>query len=192
MATTKNDASKVSAGKPAVVGAIYTAPVKSTLPTDAKTALDKAFECVGYISEDGVGNDNSPEREVQRAWGGDPVNTSQTAKDDTFTFTMIEAMNPTVLKAVYGDKNVSGDLATGIKIRANTQEQPNRAWVIDMILKGEVPKRIVIPSAAVTAVGTITYNDESVIGYETTLSCEPWADYDGDTHQEFIGGAAAG
>lgn len=190
MAKSKNDASKVSAGKPAVVGAIYTAPVKSTLPTDAKTELDPAFECVGYISTDGVANDNSPEREVQRAWGGDPVNTSQTEKDDTFTFTMIECMNVAAIKAVYGEKNVTGTLESGIKIRANSQEQPNRAWVIDMILKGDVPKRIVIPSAAVTSVGTINYNDEDVVGYETTISAEPWADYDGDTHQEFIGGAA--
>lgn len=191
MATTKNDAKKVSAGKPSVVGAIYTAPVGSKLPTDAKSALDAAFECVGYISSDGVSNDNSPEREVTRAWGGDPVNTSQTEKDDTFGFTMIEALNITPLKAVYGEKNVSGTLETGITVRANSQETPNRAWVIDMILKGEVPKRIVIPSASVTEVGTITYSDESVIGYETTISAEPWAEFDGDTHREYIGGAAA-
>lgn len=190
MAKTKNDAAKVSAGKPAVIGAIYTAPVKSTLPTDAKAELDPAFECVGYISSDGVSNDNSPEREVTRAWGGDPVNTSQTEKDDTFTFTMIEALNPVPLKAVYGEKNVSGTLETGITVRANSQETPNRAWVIDTILKGDVPKRIVIPSAAVTEVGTITYNDESVIGYETTISAEPWADFDGDTHREYIGAPA--
>nr|WP_325300310.1 phage tail protein [uncultured Dysosmobacter sp.] len=190
MGKSKNDASKVSAGKPAVVGAIYTAPVNSTLPTKAKEDLDPAFQCVGYISNDGVANDNSPERETTRAWGGDPVNTSQTEKDDTYKFTMIEALNVNVLKAVYGEKNVSGDLATGITIRANSQEQPNMAWVVDMILKGDVPKRIVIPSAAVTAVGTITYADSSVIGYETTISAEPWADYEGDTHREFIGGAS--
>lgn len=189
MAQSKNDASKVSAGKPAVVGAIYAAPIKSTLPTDAKKALDEAFKCVGYISDAGVSNDNSPERETTRAWGGDPVNTSQTEKDDTFTFTMIEALNVEALKAVYGAANVTGDLASGITIRANSQEQPNMAWVIDMILKGNVPKRIVIPSAAVTAVGTITYADSSVIGYETTISAEPWADLEGDTHREYIGGA---
>ena len=189
MAQSKNDASKVSAGKPAVVGAIYTAPLKSTLPTDAKAELDPAFNCVGYISNAGVANDNSPERETTRAWGGDPVNTSQTAKDDTYTYTMIEALNVYALKAVYGEKNVSGDLESGITIRANSQEQPNMAWVIDMILKGDIPKRIVIPSAAVTSVGTITYADSSVIGYETTISCEPWADFEGDTHREYIGGA---
>lgn len=189
MATSKNNAKNVSAGKPKIIGAVYRAPVGTTLPTKATDELDPAFNCVGYISEDGVVNSNSPEREVTRAWGGDPVNTSQTEKDDTWKFTMIEAMNIYALKSVYGDGNVSGTLEEGIVVRANSEEAPNLAWVIDMILKGNVPKRVVIPSAAVTAVEDITYADGSVIGYGTTISAEPYAELEGDTHREYIGGA---
>ena len=54
------DAKNVTAAKPKVGGAVWRAPLGTTLPTDAKTALDKAFKSLGYISGDGLTNANSP------------------------------------------------------------------------------------------------------------------------------------
>ena len=53
------DAKNVTAAKPKVGGAVWRAPLGTTLPTDAKTALDKAFKSLGYISSDGLTNAKS-------------------------------------------------------------------------------------------------------------------------------------
>lgn len=185
--STSNTAANVSVGKPKIAGAVYCAPKGSTLPTDATTALDAAFKALGYVSEDGVTNTNSPETETIKAWGGDVVLTTLTGKADQFKLTLIESLNTDVLKAVYGSSNVSGSTAAGLSVRANSTMPAASAWVIEMILTGNIAKRIVIPEAQIAEIGDIVYKDSEAIGYELTLNALPCADLNGgDTHIEYI------
>ena len=179
-----NTVNNVTAGKPAVAGGVWRAPLGSTLPTDASTSLDAAFKCLGYVSEDGVKNNNSPESDTIKAWGGDSVLTVQTSKEDTWGLTMIEAINLELLKAIYGSTNVSGALATGVTVKANADEQADAIWVFEMILRGGVLKRVVLPDAKISEIGEITYKDDEAVGYELTLTAMP--DSSGNTHYEYI------
>ena len=177
-------ATNVSAGKPKIGGAVYRAPAGTTLPTDASTALANAFVALGYCSDSGLTNSNSPETDAIKAWGGDTVMTIQTSKEDTFAFTLIEALNVDVLKAIYGDTNVSGTLSTGITITANSKEQTESIYVFELVMRGGAVKRIVIPSASLTEMGDVVYNDNDPVGYEMTLTALP--DSSGNTHYEYL------
>ena len=182
-----NNVALVTTGKPKKTGAIFRAPYGTTLPTTSVATLDSAFKLLGYVSEDGVTNSNSPETATVKAWGGDTVLTTQNEKNDTFSFKLIEALNADVLKTVYGDNNVSGASVTdtnGITVTANADELPVSSWVIDMIVNGNYIKRIVIPAGKVSEIGDIEYVDDDAVGYEITVSCMP--DETGMTHKEFI------
>lgn len=181
------DVSNVTAGKPNTSGAIYFAAIGTSLPESTSDSLS-SFTELGYASEDGITNTNTPETEVLRAWGGDVVLTVQNSKDDTFKLKLIEALNDDVLKAIYGSTNVAAT-TEGFKVEVNSDEAEANSWVIDMVMRDKAAKRIVIPNAKVTEIGDIVYSDNEAVGYEITLTCMP--DEDGVNHYEYFKEAAS-
>lgn len=178
------NAGNVSASKPKVGGAVFAAPVGTTLPTTVSDELNEAFANHGYVSDAGIVNTNTATSEKIKAWGGDTVLDSQTEKPDNWKLKMIEGLNLNVLKSVYGDDNVTGTLETGITIKANSKELEEKAWVFDTIMKGNVAKRLVLPNAKIISVGDIAYVDNNAVGYDVTISATP--DEAGQTHYEYI------
>lgn len=187
--TSTNTATNVSAGKPKIGGAIYRAIKGTAAPTDAVSTLASAFKAMGYVSSDGLVNTNSMQTSEIKAWGGDTVMVAQTGKTDTMKFMLIESLNSDVLSAVFGAGNVTGTLSTGMTIKVNADLQEEAVWVIDMVLNGNVAKRIVVPSGVISALADITYKDDNVIGYGITLACLP--DSSENSHYEYLksGGA---
>lgn len=179
-----NLASNVSAGKPKTTGAIWAAPKGTALPTDTSSALNEAFKCLGYCADDGLTNSTNLESTDIKAWGGDTVLNIQTSKDDTFKFKLLEVLNEDVAKFVYGSDNVSGTVETGLTIKANNKDVEEKALVIDMIMRDNTAKRVVLPVCKISEVGDIVYSDSDAVGYETTLKCMP--DASGNTHYEYL------
>jgi hypothetical protein len=178
MANTSN----VAAGKPKVGGAVSVAPTGTALPTDATTSLNSAFVNLGYISEDGMTQGITRDSETIKAWGGDTVMTSQTDFGETFSFTLIEILNPDVKKVIFGDDNVTGTIATGLTAKVNSKELPAKSFVVEMIQNSNLV-RIVIPNGKVTELGDISYTDGEVAGYEVTITALP--DSNGNCSYEY-------
>lgn len=186
-----NTATNVSAGKPAVSGAIYRAARTASLqiPTTAAATLSSDFKCMGYISEDGLKNNMSMDTDKVVAWGGDTVLPFEKGKQDEFSFKMLEVLNEDVLKSVFGAGNVAVTAATStapksIAINVDSDEQEEAVWVFDMLLRGNNPKRIVVPYGRITDIGEINYKDDEAVGYDVTLLAV--ADGSGNTHYEYI------
>ena len=182
-----NTATNVSTGKPNPTGAVYVAPMGTTLPTDATTALDAAFTCLGYVSEDCLENSNEMDVSEIKEWGGLTVYRSLNGLEDTFALTLIESENVDVLKAVYGDTNVTADASGNITVNVLAEDPQEKVWVFEMKLRGGRAKRIVIPDGAVTAREAITYNASDAIGYGITVSAYP--DASNQTHTEYVSAA---
>ena len=148
-----------------VTGGAYIAPEGTTLPTDAVTAKDAAFEEVGYDHEDGVTQSISTDITDLRAWqNADVVRKIQTSHDLTYAFTMIETSDVT-LAAYYGN------YAAGA-VEVNSTALPHKSWVIEVI-DGDDDLRIVIPDGQITERGDIVYQNGDAVGYPITITCFP-------------------
>ena len=178
----------VSAAKPVTGGAIAVAATGTSLPTTTSGSIT-SFTALGYISDDGLTNANEVESEEIKAWGGDVVLSPQTGKKDTFKCTLIEVLNVDVLKEIFGSSNVSGSLATGITVNVNSKELSERSWVIDMVMRGNAAKRVVIPKGKITEIDEISYKDSEAVGYGITITAFP--DSSGNTHYEYIKAAGS-
>ena len=188
MANTKEN---VTFGKPKVSGAIYRAVCGDgvTIPTTVSEDLDSDLICLGYVSEDGVTHTMENSDEGIKAWGGDTVLVPDVDRTDSFQFTLLEVMNEDVLKAVFVDSNVTVTAATSsapkqIAVASNSAVQPDCVGVIDMIMQGGNPKRIVIPKGAINEIGEVTYKDDEAVGYQITVNGK--ADSSGNTHYEYM------
>ena len=177
----------VSAAKPMIGGGVWTAPVGTTAPTDATTALSSAFDSLGYISEDGVNRSTKKDTEVVKAWGGNVVAVLGKGKTETIKFTMLDADNVTGLGLTYGE--ATGTLANGITVKSTAGQDPVQLYVVDMILADNVRQRLVIPRGVVTEVGDVTYSDGKVEGHEVTITA--MEDSAGVTVYEYLKQSAA-
>lgn len=168
-----NDTKNVVAGRPLSTGGVLRGPLGTALPTDVTTAPGVAFKALGYVSEDGLTETVERSTDKIRAWGGDTVKVVQTEYGVTYSFTLIEATREDVLKAVYGEGNVTTTPATSSAgalstVVLNSETLEHAAWVFE-IKDGDARIRIVVPDGQVTEIGEVTYADGEAVGYEVTV-----------------------
>lgn len=177
-------ATNVTTGKPKTTGSVYVAPLGTTLPTDATTALGSAFKSLGYVSENGMTNGNTFDSTKIKEWGGGTVLDVEDNYNDNFNFELLETLDVEVLKTVYGSANVTGSLSAGISVSVKPEQHPDLCWVFEMIMRGNVAKRIVLPSASISSLAEIQYRANAAAAYGITLAAH--LDSSGMTHYEYI------
>lgn len=180
-------ATNVTAGKPKISGAIFSAPIGTTVPADAITALDVAFKDLGYVSSDGVTRSISKSTTTIKEWGGGAVLITEDEKTVTVKLKLIEYLNPDVQGFVHGEDNVTGNLSNGIHVGINDKESKEHIVIIDQIMKGGIPQRMIINKGVITEIGDTTYVGNNAVSYDLTITAMT-PDGDGNKIDEYIGG----
>lgn len=183
-------ATNVTTGKPKIAGAVFMAPVGTTVPTDATTAIasvSSSYTDLGYVSEDGVTESVSISTSNIKEWGNGIVLVTQDEKTATIKFKLIEYLNADVQKFVNGDDNVEGTVVAGLHVTVDDDEADERVLVIDQIMRGNIPYRMVIPRMKISELGEVTYKSNEAVGYDVTVIA---IKENGSYMHKYIGGAS--
>jgi hypothetical protein len=164
---------EVAAPYPKVTGGVLKAPLGTTLPTDATTALDPGFVTLGRVSVDGVDKtEERPNTEVND-WGGDLIAILQDKYGITLKFKLLQVMNADVQKAAHGDSNVkvtppTSTTGTLITTKLNALLMDYASWVIDAFYL-KMNMRLVVPNGRITTIGPQKWVHKELAMYDLTL-----------------------
>lgn len=178
-----SNSANVFAAMPKATGALLRAPLGTALPTTVWATPVVAFEDLGYIGEDGFEQTEERNIEKKRAFGGSVVKILQTDYSLTVSFTFLESTNADVLKAIFGEDNVTVDGDGQIIVKRNKNQSPHAAWIIDVV-DGETLHRGTIADGQLTLDGSVTKVHTDTIAYTVNLEC--FEDANGDTMTEYI------
>ena len=170
--------SAILTGSPiTATGGILSAPLSTTRPTDAVTALPAGFVKKGYVGEDGVTKTVDKTDEKVRAWGGSTVKIVRQEHSVSYSWTFLESGNAEVLKALVGEENVTITPATTehgnqIEVRETGQMVPRESWLMEM-KDGDTAIREYAPDGQLAYSGDVQFVHSNVISYTVTLEAFP-------------------
>jgi hypothetical protein len=168
-------------------GAIWKAPIGSTLPTDSTTALDPAFHNLGYTKSGFV---FTPSRKTQPVTGWQSLNTLRllvTEKTNKLGFELLQS-NADTLALAWDGTVVPG---TGTAFTINVPDgvvADEYAYVVDMI-DGTVSYRFVLQRGALLTPPTIKGDRTAETSY--AFEIQPLIPADGSNSIKIYGADVA-
>ena len=176
MATVTTTNILVGAPDQATSGAIFTAAVGSTAPTDAITALAGAFTSSGYVGEDGVTLSGNKSVTKVRDWSKSDVKVLNESVEPEVSFELLE-FSEDGLKQAFGTSAITKVAAnsthgTQFTINATGAAQTPKAWAFNM-KDGNAKVRLYLPNAVVSNLPDMTFSAGDVIRIPVTLSVMP-------------------
>lgn len=155
-------------------GIFYTAVNGTTMPTDAKTAMSTftAFASLGDIDEDGFTettdvDDGDSFKDID----GDEVLAVPGGKTRSVKVNFIEPTRLSLLKAYYGDDNVT---RTGQNTTINADTKPDtteRCFVAEEVLSNGVVQRTCIPRGVITGYEDMKHDKGDLMVLGMTIKC---------------------
>ncbi len=170
----QNNKDNITIGLPKKGGAVYWAPLGTTLPTNAKDSLSEDFVNLGYVTSDGVTINTAEETSDIEAWGPETVMTTQTSYSKTATFNLLETCKEAVLQFIYGKSNVTVNEDGSIEWGDTGEQLPRGVLVIDTLQNngGATPriKRQVLGDCQfVDRSGDAVYNNSDALSYPVSM-----------------------
>lgn len=178
-----NKVENVSDGLGVDGGYLFRAPIGSNKPTDIKTALDPAFKCCGFVSEDGLTFETESDREEIKDMNGMTIHSAKSSHTETMVATLAEVKRD-VLAIMYGENNVTD--ANGI-VTAHIKgaDAEHAVYVAELVLKNGRRWRRVVHDAQATELSEMAVKAGELLGREATFTCFPDAET-GDYYTDFI------
>ena len=165
-----NNSKRVYLGKP-VSGAVQTAPVGTTAPTDATTELT-GWDESGFVNSSGVTMSQSRSTSDLTSWGGTTVRSMLDSFDATVKYAEMET-DPVVMKRMVGEENVvvvdaTADHGQRMKVSLGSDLPEPVAWVFNM-KDGDRRMRIYIPNGQLTEIGDTNFVHNDAVQWEFTI-----------------------
>lgn len=184
----------IGKGRPGGYGAVAPAGFDVKLLEDMTKTITEliegndALKSLGYIGEDGLTFSTDTDTNDIPEWGGSIVSSELSSYAESVQVPFLEARE-SVLKAVYGDANVTASAAT-TTVRHNNQFTQPHVFVFDSVISSTKVRRSIIPLGRIFERDDLTLNNSDVIAYTPTIKCMPYSGYDGDAYRDLIYDAA--
>ena len=151
-------------------GSVNVAPIGTTLPTDATTALDAAFVDLGYINEDGVTMSPNTSTDGIAAWQSLAfVRTVISEQDLQLSFEMMQ-WNEETLKLAFGGGVYTAGVAPEWDFKLPTPDEVQEvACVVEALDPNGSIYRMVFERVQLESTGDIDFARTNNAGLPTTL-----------------------
>lgn len=167
-------------------GAISVAPLGTTVPTDARTALGSGFASGGYVSENGISLGISRSTQAIKDWSMATVRKALTDFDGTISLEFLQ-VDEFAANRILGSANVTKTAASTthgeqLAMKVGPDMAPAEAWVFSM-KDGDRRIRVVVPNGQITEISSdVTFVPGAANIWPATLSCYD----DGTGHSIYV------
>lgn len=153
----------------ATTGAVAVAPVGTTAPVDAKTALPSTWDDSGYVDENGISVTVTRSTDPIRDWSKGAVRNILTEFGGSIAVAFLQ-VDEFSAKRMFGESNVTVTDATTsageqIKVAIGAELPPIESWCFSM-KDGNARIRVYVPRGQMTDVNAMDYKPDTghVIG----------------------------